>query len=395
MNNASVIPPYKDAKVYNGEKEWFVYYSYYSRKLKKYIREKVRLEKRGLTREKREDLLQILCKEVNQVIRNRNRLNIYHDDVVTAPSEIKAGNTLQECAEYFKDSKDLSESSRKNISYFLYSYNQFLKENPAFSALTINDIDGNFIKHFKEFLQRSGKASKTINSYLWAIQLITESLVKLHQLEQKFDTTSYRVKLIKNETDRYRPLTHEEKTKVFEYSREHLPYYYLYLLEIYYTSIRPAELRRLKINYLNFAARKIKVPWFAAKNGLSNYVQMFDPLYNAYTDLGIDKIENKEMFLHSSKFAPGESFYKGKWASDVWRIMCKKIGIADDANMYGLKHTFNVDYVEMNKYKIDWEFLRRHNRHATVQQTQQYISGLTAYFLDETKNIILNYHQNV
>jgi hypothetical protein len=67
------------------------------------------------------------------------------------------------------------------------------------------------------------------------------------------------------------------------------------------------------------------------------------------------------------------------------------MGMPKEKQSYGLKHTFNVDYVENNKYKIDWEFLRRHNRHATVQQTQAYISTLTAYFIDETQSVILDY----
>lgn len=33
---------------------------------------------------------------------------------------------------------------------------------------------------------------------------------------------------------------------------------------------------------------------------------------------------------------------------------------------------FSVDYVENNKYNIDWEFLRHHNRHVTTAQTPQY-----------------------
>lgn len=59
--------------------------------------------------------------------------------------------------------------------------------------------------------------------------------------------------------------------------------------------------------------------------------------------------------------------------------------------MYGLKHTFNKDYVENNKKNIDWEWLRRHNRHATIQQTQDYISGLPAYFLGEIKSTIIDH----
>lgn len=62
-----------------------------------------------------------------------------------------------------------------------------------------------------------------------------------------------------------------------------------------------------------------------------------------------------------------------------------------DRQMYSLKGTFNRDYVENNKGNIDWEWLRRHNRHATIQQTQDYISDLTAYFLDESKSVIIDY----
>lgn len=75
----------------------------------------------------------------------------------------------------------------------------------------------------------------------------------------------------------------------------------------------------------------------------------------------------------------------------MWAYYRKQINMPKEKQAYGLKHTFNVDYVENNKSNIDWEWLRRHNRHATKEQTQEYISGLTAYFLDETKAVILNY----
>lgn len=74
----------------------------------------------------------------------------------------------------------------------------------------------------------------------------------------------------------------------------------------------------------------------------------------------------------------------------IWLLAVKDWEIVD-RQMYSLEHTFNMDYVENNKNNIDWEWLRRHNRHATIQQTQDYISGLTAYFLDQKTNIILDH----
>ena len=68
------------------------------------------------------------------------------------------------------------------------------------------------------------------------------------------------------------------------------------------------------------------------------------------------------------------------------------MGMPKNKQLYGLEHTFNIDYVENNKKNVDWEWLRRYNRHATMQQTQRYISSLTAYFLDEDENVILDYY---
>jgi len=63
-----------------------------------------------------------------------------------------------------------------------------------------------------------------------------------------------------------------------------------------------------------------------------------------------------------------------------------------EKQVYGLKHTFNIDYyVENNKYNIDWEWLRRHNRHSDIKQTQEYFRP-DCIFLDETESIILNYN---
>jgi len=100
------------------------------------------------------------------------------------------------------------------------------------------------------------------------------------------------------------------------------------------------------------------------------------------------------MYLFDVHCKPSFTIYEGDAHSKAWMRNRVEMGMPTEKQMYGLKHTFNVDYVENNKGNIDWEWLRRHNRHATIQQTQQYISTVTAYFLDERKAKIINHHKS-
>jgi integrase len=392
MGSENEVMPYKKAYVYNGENDQFINLTYWSKKDKKYVRKKLRLVLGfRLNKERKEYALNFACNELNKIIAVRNRQGLFHEDFISTD-----GIPLFNFYDWIKKfsevaGNDLAESTRKTIGNLYYSYGLFLKANPVFGKNTPSQISDTVLREYVKHLQEQDKVGKTINSYLWAIKMVSEKLVEKKVLEEPIDTEKYRVKQVKNESGRYRPLTEEEKTKIFGYFRNTDQGYYLYLLCIYYTCIRPSELKRLLVENFDFSGGKIYVPWYTSKNGLTKYVQILSALNGALLDSGIDKL-NKKWYLFSNLHKPGAEQYTGKWSSDKWRAACNKLGIDETANMYGLKHTFNVDYVERNKKDIDWEWLRRHNRHATIQQTQEYISGLTAYFLDETKATIKDYH---
>lgn len=394
LNTTSDILPYKPAVVYNGPTEQFVHFSYWSKLKKKYIRQKVRLTVSArLTKEKRLKGLQFLCDELNQVIKSRNKNGLYHEDFINADGA-SLSRPFVEWVELLKDDKqiDIPESTRLLLGSFYYSYNQFLESSSVFSLNSAYNINDTVIQEYVRFLKSEGKTGKTINSYLWAMNVVSGILVKKKVIESEINTEPFRVKQIKNETGKFRPLTSEEKNLMFDYFREKDKPYFLYLLSIYYTCIRPKELNRLTIANIDLVSKKIFVPWYLSKNGLSNYVQILSALSDALNEYDIYKYPQSYFIFGYDNLKPGTQKFDNKRASDKWRAARQKLGIHSSAKMYGLKHTFNVDYVENNKHNINWEWLRRHNRHADIRQTQEYISGLTAYFLDETKAVIKNYH---
>ena len=130
----------------------------------------------------------------------------------------------------------------------------------------------------------------------------------------------------------------------------------------------------------------------SAKNGLSKHVQILEPLLQALNEYGISTLP-ADYYLFGEQGKPGPTkIKKTSWSANLWFRDAPALGLAGTSKTpYSFKHTFNIDYIENNKKNVDWEWLRRHNRHATIAQTQEYISDLTAYFLDEGNANILDY----
>lgn len=385
--------PYRLAKVYNGPKEQFVEYYYYCTIRQRYIRDKIRLGLRKLTRSEKLSQLQELCTELNKLLRERNRKLEYH--VVYDEPELNkiVTLTLLDSLEYVRGSgdEDISEDRKRSISETMTALNEFYKAHSALSGIRVDQISEEIIKIFRKWCKSEKKTGKTINKYLSIIHFCTNWLYRKKMIPQAIDTKELRVAAPKNESGRFPPLTDAEKQRAFSYWRRKDPHFHHFLFWAYYSCVRGNEIYRLQRKDINFESRTVFLSWIKTKNATSNYVQILQPLYDLMIELGIDKLA-PNTYLFGRGFAPSKDRYTGQQSTMRWAAHREGMKMPAEKQLYGLKHTFNVDYVEQNKRNIDWEWLRRHNRHATVQQTQQYISGLTAYFLDETQAVIKNYY---
>lgn len=378
-------PPYILPVIRSNKTEQVIEYYYWSLAENKYIRKKVRAFSRGVksTKAQRLAVLKQTLPVVTEEFLRRNEKGLYHETYLNPIG----GKTYIAYIEQILSDDKIPQSTRRTIANYKSSFTRF----QADKLYTPINVTAEVLENFRSFLQAEGKANKTINEYLWAAQLVSEYLKKKAITQKSVNTTDLHVRKIKNQTMRYRPLTFQEKDTIFNHFRTANPHFNLFLLSVYYTCIRPGELRRLQIKL--FTPQYVTVPWYAAKNGLTQQVQILAPLQEALADFNISAMP-KSLYLFGKNFLPGPDPYNGKHTSDFWREACNHLGISKDAMLYGLKHTFNLDYVENNKTNIDWEWLRRHNRHSTVRQTQDYIYNLTPHMLDETKNIILNHYKN-
>lgn len=385
-----IFLPYKLAKVYATDKDAFTYFSYYSLENKKYVREKVRLGIKGLSLTAKKKAYAKLAAKINEEIKVRNKMNLFHKENDTFFPENKyIDQPLVAVFETFISDMENSEYQRTLALTVKNRVISLLSQKPALQNANASFFTKEFFKDYIATAYQLGNVGRTINEHLWIFSKVYQRLRENKNFDHNFDPETLRVKQVKNETERYKPLTFSEKDLILSYFKKRDPHYYRFLLFIYYTCIRPGEIMRLQINNINMKERTIYIPWFSSKNGLSNYIQILDPLYEILKEMEIEKYPDTH-YLFSHKFEPGIIKKSSSKLSVRFTTAARNLNIIDK-QMYGLKHTFNKDYVENNKKNIDWEWLRRHNRHATINQTQDYISGLTAYFLDETTNIILDH----
>jgi integrase len=390
---SSINPiPYKLAKVYIGPNEHFVRYSYYSLIQKKYCVRKIRLGYRKVPEAELKMMLRKLCDDMNEVIIQRNNQWLYHEQIKNPDKVFTASNSLIQSLDFVSKQNFISESRKGEINDTINALKLWFDDASEYNDYSAEDYELEDIHLFIKFLlYKANRKGKTINKYLGQIEYCTEYLHKKGKLDKAIITKDIRVKHSQNESEKYPPLTNAEKVAAFDYFNKLNPGYHLFLYFIYYTCIRPKEIHRLQLKHIDLNAGTIYVPWYNSKNGVSSYVQILGPLFEKLKALDLDGY-NREIYLFGRGFMPSPTIYQGDYSSKYWYKHRERMAIPKEKTPYGLKHTFNVDYIENNKDNINWEWLRRHNRHATVQQTQQYISGLTAYFLDETKSKILNYN---
>lgn len=124
--------------------------------------------------------------------------------------------------------KTLSSDRVETLKALMNNFNQFTEIHTDYLGITLRDMDDNFFNDFIAFMRKLDRAGKTINKYISILQFISEWAVAHKMAKEVLLTRRFRVDAPKNETNRYPPLTSEEKIKTFNYFRETRPEYYLF-----------------------------------------------------------------------------------------------------------------------------------------------------------------------
>lgn len=155
-----------------------------------------------------------------------------------------------------------------------------------------------------------------------------------------------------------------------------------YIRFLYYTCIRPKEIRMLKVQDIRPATHTILVPGSVSKSGRTEPVDISPGL--AEVIAGMDLSHAKPdwyIFGNQAKGVPGDYNDPApgpkpvgvNYFSGYYREVLNELGISEDYTLYGWKHTRNVHLWMQDK---DLLRLMRYNRHTDPKVTMRYLRNL-------------------
>jgi len=157
----------------------------------------------------------------------------------------------------------------------------------------------------------------------------------------------------------------------------------------YYSAIRPGtELRLMKLNQINYAARTITIKNFLAKNSRTEVVDIPYQLFNLIThDWNLQQYD-QNFYVFGRKGVPGCEHLGKNTLRNRFNIYRDQLNLPKEVKFYSWKHS---GAQELSIAGINIYELQRHLRHKSISTTEQYLKKR----LGQRSNNIRNNFPNI
>lgn len=207
-----------------------------------------------------------------------------------------------------------------------------------------------------------------------------------------------------SESDKYKPLTEADKKKIREEIFLHHFGFFVYLMALYHTGMRPFELLALKLSDINMEGKYILIrPDPKRQNSKTRPIRMI-PVNDHLLVLlqnWVVGYDDKDLYLFGSPFTsglgnrgkgtggamstdyfrPSSTRIKRDTVTRLWNSLVRvKFGI--DKYMYALKHTGGDDKILAG---VDLDALRDMYGHQNKRMTERYVKRLKEVYSNEIR----------
>ncbi len=243
-----------------------------------------------------------------------------------------------------------------------------------YDQVPISGIKRVHVKAIMDELRKlKGLSAKSYNRHLDYFKSLLSELVEWEAIEFN---PAYRIAYLETEdTQKYVPPTVEEKNLIREYLYLTDYHFFVYVISIYHTGIRPKEILGLQIKDYdeNRSVFHLKPVYEKTKTKKERTVTINQHLLRYIKQLGLNGCP-PDYYIFSTDFKPGPARIDRKLATSRWNELVRgQLGI--DKYMYSLKHLGADDLITRGKEKgvqnIE-DVVRDHLGHSSKFMTRRY-----------------------
>jgi len=282
--------------------------------------------------------------------------------------------SLEEGKVLFEGYHEAKGTRKKSIQSYLSKVNMFINYYSEHKKVTeISDYE---ITHFLDHHEQTEKwMGVTYNNARISLNNYFRYLKKNKYIEiNPVTDTETRRKLA---TESHQVFSDADFKSIMDWLQANDPYCLLFVRMIYYTCIRPKELRYLQLKFINLESNTITIPASIAKNKKSLPVNIDPSLRKELDKLDIPKYPREYYLLGSpDNFIAGQKIGENT-PYERFQKCLKTLKLKDkNYTLYSFKHFSNV-----KKFKAGWTLAEicSANRHSSLVETETYLKDLLKF----------------
>lgn len=264
----------------------------------------------------------------------------------------------------------LRKKSSQTYTSKLRIFEKWLLEEKKLQDIEVDFINKDLAKEFLNYIALKRHLSNTSrNSYLSTMKTFFNSLLRDDIIKANpFDN----INKLPEQRQGKLPFKREQQLILKKYLQKKEPQLWLFVQFIFYTFIRPGELRLLKISDLDIDDAKILIKGEISKNKKSQYVMIPEPFRRILKQMKLFKFK-QDYYIFSENNLPGPEPLSRDYFNKLHKQVTNKLEFSNSYTLYSWKSTGAVTAAKSGASLKEVQLQLRHH---SLDQVDIYLKSM-------------------